>query len=239
METSFITLKISKMWARYDCKTGEKEDLIDHLKRTGETASKIAKCLEGILGINMENEALIAGHFHDLFKVVYQPEDISKFCEQNEKLTFRYHEIASAIFLGNYALKVDDKNMSPLKEEQIRRVVKAVLFHHQGLRVITLQNFYEGFYDILKKINKKRDEIEKMVNYVLNQLGYKTISNINEYLDFRTLEGMLIKVNEYDRLLSGILIVADNYTVLRSLNKRASRLLEDEIIDFLRAVSLS
>jgi hypothetical protein len=77
-----------------------------------------------------------------------------------------------------------------------------------------------------------------MVNYVLNQLGYKTISNINEYLDFRTLEGMLIKVNEYDRLLSGILIVADNYTVLRSLNKRASRLLEDEIIDFLRAVSL-
>lgn len=235
---SFITLKISKMWARYDCKTGEKENLIDHLKRTGETASKIAKCLEGILALNMENEALIAGHFHDLFKVVYQPEDISKFCEQNDKLTFRYHEIASAVFLANYTLKVDDKNINILKEDQIRRAVKAVLFHHQGLRAITLQSFYEGFEDIFKRINKKRDNVEKMVNYVLNQLGYKTISNINEYLDFRTLEGMLIKGDEYDRLLSGILIVADNYTALRSLNKRASRLLEDEIIDFLRAIDL-
>jgi len=228
------------MWARYDCERGEKEDLIEHLKRTAEIASKIAKGLEGILGLNMEREAIIAGHFHDLFKVVYQPENIKEFCKQNKRLTFRYHEIASAVFLANYyTLKVDDKKMNIFNEDQIRRAVKAVLFHHQGLRAITLKSFWEGFNDILKKINKQKDRVEKMVNRVLSELGYETVSNIHDYLDFRTLEGMLIKGNEYDRLLSGILIVADNYSALKSLNKIAERLLEYEIIDFLSVIGIS
>ena len=233
------------MWARYDCERGEKEDLIEHLKRTAEIASKIAKGLEGILGLNMEREAIIAGHFHDLFKVVYQPENIKEFCKQNKRLTFRYHEIASAVFLANYTLKVDDEKdekmniFKDVNEDQIRRAVKAVLFHHQGLRAITLKSFWEGFNDILKKINKQKDRVEKMVNRVLSELGYKAVSNIHDYLDFRTLEGMLIKGNEYDRLLSGILIVADNYSALKSLNKVAERLLEYEIIDFLSVIGIS
>jgi len=233
------------MWARYDCERGEKEDLIEHLKRTAKIASKIAKGLEGILGLNMEREAIIAGHFHDLFKVVYQPENIKEFCKQNKRLTFRYHEIASAVFLANYTLKVDDEKdekmniFKDVNEDQIRRAVKAVLFHHQGLRAITLKSFWEGFNDILKKINKQKDRVEKMVNRVLSELGYKAVSNIHDYLDFRTLEGMLIEGNEYDRLLSGILIVADNYSALKSLNKVAERLLEYEIIDFLSVIGIS
>jgi HD superfamily phosphohydrolase YqeK len=219
------------MWARYDCKTGEKEDLIKHLKEVGNNAQKIAKCLNDILKINMEEEAKIAGYFHDLFKVVYQPNNIEEFCKNREKLSFKYHEIASATFLSNYAVKI---NLN-LEEEKIRRAVKAVLFHHQGLRAITLENFIIG-YNYVMDVIKRRNNVIDQINSVLKELGFQTINSVSEFLDFRTLEGMLTKGNIYDRLLSGILMVADNLSVLKSLSKNPKRLLELEIVDYIKAI---
>ena len=216
------------MWARYDCITGEKEDLIDHLKNVGKYAKKIANCLKGVLNKNMEREAEIAGYFHDLFKVVYQPENIDEFCKSNSRLTFKHHEVASAVFLANYALKVDDLG---LDEDGIRRSVKAVLFHHQGLRAITLGDFFEGYNYVVKRINKNTN-----VNIVLEELGFKKVDDVLSLLDFRILEGIINKGDVYDRFLSGILMVADNLTTMRALNKSAKRLLELEILDYLNAI---
>ena len=222
------------MWARYDCVTGEKEELVEHLKAVGTNAKKIASCLKDVISKDMEREAEIAGYFHDIFKVAYQPDHIEEFCKSNDRLSFRYHEVASAVFLSNYLLKVDDLG---LDEDGIRRAVKAVLFHHQGLRAITLENFVTGYRYVIERIRHK--SIDDKVNIVLKDLGFNGVNDVMELMDFRVLEGIINKGNIYDRFLSGILMVADNLTVMKSLNKSSGRLIELEICDYIKAINLS
>lgn len=224
------------MWARYDCKTGEREDLIEHLKKVGQNARKIASCLKDVLEEDMGREAEIAGYFHDLFKAIYQPENIDDFCKSNDRLTFRHHEVASAVFLANYLLKVDDLGLS---EDGIRRSVKSVLFHHQGLRAISLEDFFMGYNDIINIIKRiDSNVVSNNINVVLDNLGFRKVNDIMSLLDFRALEGIVSKGGINDRFLSGILMVSDNLTVMNALNKdkAATRLLELEIMDYLKAI---
>lgn len=220
------------MLARYDCRTGKKEELLEHLKSVGEKANEIAQCLREVLN-DMHTEAYYAGIFHDLFKIVYQPDNIDEYCKNHDRLSFPYHEILSAVFFSNYALRTENINLS---EDQIRKVAKAILLHHQGLRAITLENFFEGYNLIIKRA-KARKDLNKLVNDVLKSLRLGEVVDVYGFLDFRTLEGLLDRSSEEDRYLSGILMIADNFSVEKNLNEKSKRLLEMEILDYLKAIN--
>ena len=61
--------------------------------------------------------------------------------------------------------------------------------------------------------------------------------DVYAFLDFRTLEGLLNRSSEEDRYLSGILMIADNFSVGKNLNEKSKRLLEMEILDYLKAIN--
>ncbi|HLI46857.1 MAG TPA: CRISPR-associated endonuclease Cas3'' [Geobacterales bacterium] len=221
-----------KFYARYDCNEGNiiEEDLIEHLKNTGELAKQIAaKVLPTYV-----NAARIAGDFHDLFKVVYQDlPDCSK--NSKAKLSFRYHEILSGVFLANYYLKIDDLGLG---EDEIKASVRAVLLHHQGLRAISYEDFIRGYSYIRKRIYSKGISVVLQdVQYILEKLNYKVSTLTEDFLKFESILKFLEGGKEEYRLLCGILILADNYTVMKKL-KTQNRLIDLEILDFLETLGI-
>jgi len=219
------------LWARYDFKTGEKEELIPHLSNVGEVARKLSLRLSDILGEDLSSAAFFAGIFHDCFKVAFQPSDIHNYSLRYNKLVFPYHEVMSSVFLANYIVRKFDLNLS---YEDAKRVVKSVLLHHQGLRIITLDNFWKGYCYVLNVIEYRGTSyVLSKINEILNYFNLPTIDVLEKFIEFRTLEEFIRGGDEYDRFLTGVLMVADNYVVSRCLNKSRYGLLLEEIIDYI------
>ena len=248
------------LWARYDCdeKGCEKEKLDVHLKTVAYYAEKISDYLKNKVPNlknklpNLELEGYLAGLFHDVFKAIFAPENITEFCKNKERrLSFRYHEIGSAILFANLYIK-GDLEYDGLEPDSIRRIAKAILFHHQGLRSVETSVYQDGYYHIVDRIvyNKEQamNKLFKILYILQNELKNKNINlnldNINEsniideYLRIETLSFILTKAELYDRFVSGILMVADNCAVISNLQKgMTSRLLEAEINDYVKTIS--
>lgn len=224
------------MWARYDFETGEKEELISHLSNVGKVAQNISLCLKNknVLNRDLSLAAFFAGIFHDCFKVAYQPINIYEYSLRHSKLIFPYHEVISSIFLANYIVREFDLN---LDNENAKRVVKAVLLHHQGLRIITLEEFWKGYNYVLNVIEKRGVEyVLSKINEILKYFNLPTIDMLEKFIEFRTLEDFIRGGDEYDRFLTGILMVADNYVVSRCLNKSGDKLLLEEVNDYINTI---
>ena len=245
------------MWARYDCETGEKEELDNHLKAVARYAEEISRYLKKKVPNlknevpNLEIEGYLAGLFHDAFKAIFNPDDINKFCENKKRLSFRYHEIGSSILFANLYIK-GDLEYDELDSDSIRRIAKAILFHHQGLRSVETSVYQKGYYYIVQRIvhNKARavmnllEILRRLQNELMSKGIRLNLANINEkniideYLRIETLNFILTEADLYDRFVSGILMVADNCAVVSNLQKGAtSRLLEAEIDDYVKTIS--
>lgn len=220
------------MWARYDFKTGEKEELIPHLSNVGKIAYKLSLRLNNILNEDLSQSAFFAGIFHDCFKVAFQPIDIHTYGLKHSKLTFPHHEVMSSVFLANYIVRKFDLNLS---DKDAKRAVKSILLHHQGLRVITLDNFWKGYNYVLNVIEERSASyVLSKINEILRHFNLPVIDTLEKFIEFRTLEEFIHSGDEYDRFLTGILMVADNYVVSQCLSKPKDRILLEEIIEYVR-----
>jgi len=258
-ETCEKEMQENKLWARYDCdeRECEKEKLDIHLKTVAGYAEKISYYLKNkVPALNkiktLEIEGYLAGLFHDVFKAIFAPEDITEFCKnEKRKLSFRYHEIGSAILFTNLYIKGDLK-YDELNPDSIRRIAKAILFHHQGLRSVETSVYEEGYHYIVDRIVRNKDQAKNNLLEILRKLqneleskgirlnldNIKEENIINEYLRIETLNFILTKADLYNRFVSGILMVADNCAVISNLQKgTTSRFLQSEINDYVKTIS--
>lgn len=234
---------MSAYYARFEC-NGCKEELIVHLRNVGDCACKIADKIKNNFGYNSINpeSAKIAGYLHDIFKVVYNLYfgDPNKRCGEDPefKLRFWHHEVLSAVYLANLFTRV---NLN-LTVNDMKAAVKAVLLHHQGLRRITYEEFFKGYeniMDVVRRVgvNKVLNEVDK----ILNQLNINVKSD-DLMLRFETIYEFLKGGQIEDRIITGTLMIADNYVASECCSKQnyaEFSVLLTEVKDFVENLNLS
>ncbi|RLE80729.1 MAG: CRISPR-associated endonuclease Cas3'' [Thermoprotei archaeon] len=236
------------------------EGLYEHLIGVGELSKKIiseTKVLCKIAKSFSENFATLAyysGVFHDIGKMLYSyQKPLDKGCSEKD-LSFPGHEILSA-FITSRILEYLDF----FSEIEKASIVKAVLYHHQGLREVKVAT-----YMLIDRIKRCRGK-EPLVYYddaltLLKQLAGKMNLDINvdEFLDKiesdlvsgdirLLLNNELVKYNKvlcslmlndmckyisFRRILTGVILISDTYVA--SIVDKASSIYAQDIYTFVK-----
>ena len=194
------------MYARGKCVNGvvvEGEPLVDHLINVANTAREIVKKLGRD---DLADAAYYAGLLHDVGKALFQN------CV-GESLTFPHHEIIGAAL----AYVLYERRVS-----YYRLVVRPVLLHHQGLRGVDIEKWR------IRRELTDREQVLKSLENLINEAEGKSddlVDVLNEGVRHvgRVVElgerwrSLFIEVDRYEtRIVSGALMLADNYVVARA-----------------------
>lgn len=211
------------MYARARCREGkwEGEPLTEHLLQVAELSAELAKRLapeELCPGRDAAQDAYVAGLLHDVGKALFQRE-----CEKDgDMLTFPLHELVGA---------------AVARASGYWAIVRPIALHHQGLRLLIkpikpdiLIKQYEANKNLLKNL---LSELKSATN-----IEFRTpkLEQIQLLLDINY-GGSYPCGNEkryryYQRLLTAVLMIADNYVARKAAEKwclanEASKYVED------------
>ncbi len=227
------SIDVCKLYARKnnDCY----EYLVDHLTTTSILSYTLYKALKRLYKPRYVVYSLIAGLLHDIGKAYlgFQRD------KEKRSLSFKYHELLSYAIVSSIesSLRKSIKelfniNASLSMVEYESFILRPIVFHHQGLRGITIIGEREAqrFIDKINRSKENINVIEKVIQEsayrtinILSTLGYtekevfhilKSLTNIQmERIDIIRPGGGIVKdeeVVEESRTITGLLMLADN-----------------------------
>ena len=220
------------------------EELFQHLINVGELSKKIileTKIVRGIAESFSENFAELAyysGVFHDVGKILYSyQKPLNKKCSEKD-LSFPGHEVLSAFIASRVLNYLDFFN-----DLEKACVVKAILYHHQGLR--ELGTATSMLINRIKKSRKKEplvyySEALIFLKQLVKEIGISI--NVEEFLkrieDSLISEDLILLLNKelskhtkvlcglspseaqkfisFRRIITGIVLVSDTYVASKT-----------------------
>ena len=200
---------------------------------------------------NILEAAKLAALFHDIGKSMhyYQKQAVEVIERRKDRMNFQYHEVISAYILAKTFTSTETSLKPPWLQPLI---VQAILLHHQGLRVLTLEKIEEPtiFNKILhEKPNKSLENIEKMCEKIItankvSKLAKTIAENIVEIMprivkepykpkiitDYYALRGTSEEQEnrvELSRITTGCLMIADVKNAYKAVGGTASKYVKD------------
>ncbi|MEM1546884.1 MAG: CRISPR-associated endonuclease Cas3'' [Candidatus Methanomethylicia archaeon] len=259
------------IYARFerDRSESKKQLLKDHILGTTEKIEKLlqATIVRHILQslteyvntnyIKLIQAAKLAALFHDIGKILwyYQKRAVNVEKQVEEALTFPMHEVVSAsIYVQTCNMYRQLKLRYPITPTWlISLTVQAILLHHQGLRVLTIERIQSNYVNqmIYEDYNENIENLKIITTSLLNMVKDSTIievfevlrNNVNEVLKYNSREIQdfyylqdSIQV-ELSRMITACLMIADSWDAYEAVKGRKSKYIQEIVLRYIKTLT--
>ncbi len=178
-------------------------------------------------------------------------DELCKEDKRRRSLSFRGHELISALMTSHFIQRKALQHLDRVDVAVSTVIVRSVLLHHQGLRGITALSMQKHLDFALPRLNvlvksepKVKDYVSKLIEKAIGLTQeviesvsvIDTLRSFNEHIQDLNFRDILIapqrilldhierasRYGEINRLITGALMIADNYVTYMSVQGRGS-----------------